>query len=388
MNIIHVIGSLEIGGIQKYVIQLSQSLILDQFRHKILTTIPSKSNYISSNRENRIKIDYLLFTYLPKSYIPHRINKLFRYLFAKLFFFRMWYYLIRSEIDIVHIHIHSQIISQMFASVLSGRRVIWTIHGEYSLGKITIWIIRMIDSILPYDKCKIIADSKSALWSTLPYTMKNLHPNNIIPTGIDPEPYLREYDKSSIRKKNNIAEDTILIGSSGRIVWEKGYDQLLCLLEEYNFNEKKIHFVIAGEGFLRNQYIKQIETLHLEDKISFIGNISNIPEFLSTLDIYIQPSLTEGFPLSVLEAMATGLPIICSDAGGLKEMINNNINGIIYKSGDLNSLYTMLCKILNMNVDELYLLGRNVKDHVLKKFTLSKSAQEYKTLYNFKEKRN
>ena len=388
MNIIHIIGTLNIGGIQKYVIQLSQSPLLNHYKHKILTTIFFEGNFRSEYEINNINLEHLPFTYLPKKYIPYRIDKLFRYLFSRLYSIRMWYYLVKSETDIIHSHIHSHIISQILASILSGRRIIWTIHGEYSLGKLTIWTIRILDSILPNTKCKIIADSKSALWSTLPYTRNNSYPDNIIPTGIDLEPYSQKYDKSFIRKKNNITEDTILIGSSGRIVWQKGYGQLLSLLEDYDFNKKKLHFLIAGDGNLRNKYIEYIEMQHLEDKITFIGNISNIPEFLSALDIYIQPSLTEGFPLSVLEAMATGLPIICSDAGGMKDMIHNNMNGILYESGDLHSLYEMFCKILSMKSDELYQLGRNARNIAQNNFSLSNSAEEYKTLYNFKAKHN
>ena len=87
----------------------------------------------------------------------------------------------------------------------------------------------------------------------------------------------------------------------------------------------------------------------------------NIPESLYAIYVCIQLSVAEGFSLSVLEAMATGLPIICSDAGGLKEMINNNTIGIKYKSEELNSLYQMLRKLLSVKPNELLELGRNAR---------------------------
>ena len=382
MKIIHVLGTLNTGGIQKYILQLSQSLLLNQYTHQVLCTIISIDNYKDEYEKNHISIQHLPFTYSPKHNIPHKLDKLFRYLFSRLYFFRIWYYLIRSEIDIVHTHIHSQIISQILATVLSSRRIIWTIHGEYSLGKITIWIIRILNSILPSKKIKIIADSKSALQHTLPYTQRNPDLDNIIPTGIDLEPYLQKKDKSPIRKKFNIKEDTILIGSTGRIVWQKGYDQLLSLLENYDFGEKIFHILIAGDGSLRNKYIEEIESRHLEDRITFIGNINNIPEFLSNLDIYIQPSVTEGFPLSVLEAMASGLPVISSDAGGLKEMIHNKENGITYRTGDLNALHNSFLTMFSMSPDELFHLGQNARKTVQDKYSINNSSQQYKNLYN------
>ena len=120
-----------------------------------------------------------------------------------------------------------------------------------------------------------------------------------------------------------ILNNSILIGSTGRIVWQKGYDLLISLLENYDFGSKDIYFIIAGDGSLKNKYKADIKSKNLDKKIKFIGIIDNIPEFLSDIDIYIQPSVTEGFPLSVLEAMASNLPIICSNAGGLKDMIIN-----------------------------------------------------------------
>ncbi len=382
MKIIHVLGTLNTGGIQKYILQLSQSSLLNQYTHQVLCTIISIDNYKDEYEKNHISIQHLPFTYSPKHSIPHKLDKLFRYLFSRLYFFRIWYYLIRSEIDIVHTHIHSQIISQILATVLSSRRIIWTIHGEYSLGKITIWLIRILNSILPSKKIKIIADSKSALHHTLPYTQRNPDLDNIIPTGIDLEPYLQKNDKSPIRKKFNIKEDTILIGSTGRIVWQKGYDQLISLLENYDFGEKIFHILIAGDGSLRNKYIEEIESRHLEDRITFIGNINNIPEFLSNLDIYIQPSVTEGFPLSVLEAMASGLPVISSDAGGLKEMIHNKENGITYRTGDLNALHNSFLTMFSMSPDELLHLGQNARKTVQDKYSINNSSQQYKNLYN------
>jgi len=381
INILHIIGSLNTGGVQKLILQLSQSQCLKKYTHNVLCTILSVDNYRYAYEKYNITILSLPFKFAPISSIPFKLDKIIRYLFSKLYFFRLWYYLFISEFEVIHTHIHSQIISQILASVLSGKRMIWTIHGEYSMGRFTLWIIRILFSILPSTKFQIIADSISALHSTLPFTGNNFKPDNIIPTGINLKPYFQEYDQSLIREKYNIKDDTILIGSTGRIVWEKGYDQLLSLLENYDFGEKIFYILVAGDGSLRNKFIKRIEKNKLESHITFIGNIKNIPEFLSALDIYIQPSVTEGFPLSVLEAMATGLPIICSDAGGLKEMINNNTIGIKYKSEELNSLYQMLCKLLSMKPNKLLELGRNARKEVVKKYSIEIIAKQYYKIY-------
>lgn len=386
MTIIHIIGTLNTGGVQKFILQLIQSKELNVLTHHVLCTIQSRNNYRYEFENNNIKIQQLQFTYPHNPNYPFRIDKLLRNLYARFYLFRLWHHLLRSETDIIHSHIHSHIISQILATVLSGKRIVWTIHGEYSLSRVTISIIRILNSFLKSTTFQIIADSKPALHSTLPYTEKKSILGNIIPTGIEIEPYLQKYDKSIIREKYNLSDDTIIIGSTGRIVWQKGYDQLISLLENYNFNEKNVHFIIAGEGSLRNKLSDQIKSKHLDNKITFIGNISNIPEFLFSLDIYIQPSVTEGFPLSVLEAMASGLPIICSDAGGLKEMIHHNETGIIYKSGDLSALYKGFMKIFSMLPDELCQFGRNARKIVQDKYSINNCSLHYNTIYNVDKK--
>ena len=381
MNIIHIIGTLNTGGVQKFILQLSQSPPLKKYKHQVLCTIQSIDNYKDEYEKNNIIIHHLPFTFYPKSHIPYRLDKLLRYFFSKLYFFRLWYYLIKSEADILHSHIHSHIISQILAAVLSGKKMIWTIHGEYSLSILTIFFLRALDFILSDKKFRYIADSISALHSTLPFTVKNLRPDNIIQTGINLKPYLQEYNQSLIREKYNIKEDTILIGSTGRIVWQKGYDQLLSLVENYDFGEKIFHILIAGDGSLRNKFIKRIGENKLESHITFIGNIKNIPEFLSALDIYIQPSVTEGFPLSVLEAMASKLPIISSNAGGLKEMIIDGENGMTYESGDISKLDKTIHKMLNLSIEDRKEFGINAYNRVEINNSIEKVAEKYKAVY-------
>jgi len=242
-------------------------------------------------------------------------------------------------------------------------------------------MIRFFQFIISINKLQICAVSKNALYSTLPYTQRNPDYNYIILNGIDIIPYLKEHDKFKIREKYNIASDVILVGSTGRIVWQKAYDQLLSLLENYDIKEKKVHFLIAGEGSLRKKFINRIKENNLENHITFIGNIKDIPEFLSALDIYIQPSVTEGFPLSVLEAMASRLPIMSSNAGGLKEMIIDGENGMTYESGDISKLDKTIHKMLNLSIEDRKEFGINAYNRMKINNSIEKVAEKYKAVY-------
>ncbi|MAT79618.1 MAG: hypothetical protein CMD13_02655 [Flavobacteriales bacterium] len=378
MKIVHIIGSLSIGGVQKFILELSKTSSLKNYNHEVLCTFLSKNSYFDEYEKSSIVVKNFVFSRPSNINIPYKVDVLLRKISSSLFFFRFWYYLLKSDINVVHSHIHSNIISQILASILSGKRVIWTIHGEYTIRPYTRFLIKILDTILSNKKFHIIADSEAALLSSLNYYKNKLLKNHIISTGININPFLIKYDIASLRSKYNFKKDIILIGSTGRIVWQKGYDQLINILEKYTFDTVKFHILIAGDGSLREQMIKKVEEKKLDQYISFIGNIQNIPEFLSMLDIYIQPSITEGYPLSVLEAMAAKLPIITSNAGGLDKMIEHDINGWKYEARNIDELFEILKLAMNSSKKKLF----NLSSNAFKKINIENNIENIAKVYN------
>ena len=381
MKIVHLIGSLSVGGVQKFILELSKTSSLKLFKHHVLCTFLSNNNYIDEYEKSSIVVNNFVFSRPSNINIPYKLDVLLRYISSSLFIFRFWYYLLKSDINIIHSHIHTNIISQIIAVIFSGKRIIWTIHGEYIIGTYTKFFVKILDLIVTDSRFYIIADSEAALYCSLPYYKYRDINDHIIPTGININPFLMEYDTKALRSKYNIKEDMSLIGSTGRIVWQKGYDQLLDVLENYDFDTLKFHILIAGDGSLKTKMIERVKKKKLEKYITFIGNIKNIPEFLSMLDIYIQPSVTEGYPLSVLEAMASKLPIISSDAGGLSKMIEHNIDGLKFKSQNIEGLFKILNIAMNFSHKELKSLGNNAFKKINIENNIENIAKAYKSIY-------
>jgi len=377
IKILHVIGTLKVGGIQKYLLNLVTTPILNNYNHQLLCTISNDGELKTKYEEKDIKINFLPFTLARNSYLPFRVDKFIRRFYLNFYFIRFWYFQLKSKTDIIHLHISGLIISQIIATILSRNKIIWTIHGEYKLSRITQFFIGLIEAVIPSKKFIITADSIAAYKSTL---SKGKFEINIIPTGINPSLYqLPKHNR--IKKQLKLPQNTLLIGSTGRIVWQKGYDLLFQLVERHHLVVPTIHLIIAGDGDLLSNFQNEVNEKNLNKFISFIGEINDVPEFLSGIDFYIQPSVTEGFPLSVLEAMAAGVPVICSDAGGLKEMVEDNKTGFQFPSGNVEAAYNTLQKVLSMPGKEVNEVSQNALNKVNDYYTIDQIANQFKAMY-------
>lgn len=110
---------------------------------------------------------------------------------------------------------------------------------------------------------------------------------------------------------------------------------------------KNIQLKIVGDGTLKNELVEYANNLGISEKIEFLGQRDDIPYLLKSSDIFVLSSLWEGLPLSVLEAMAAGLPIISTDVGGIKDIVKDN--GILVENGNAEKLCEAIIKLAKDN---------------------------------------
>jgi glycosyltransferase involved in cell wall biosynthesis len=107
-----------------------------------------------------------------------------------------------------------------------------------------------------------------------------------------------------------------------------------------------VHLTLIGEGDQRTLLQEKIEHLHLTNEVTLVGLQENVQEFLWNADIYVHSALTEGFGLTLLEAMAAGLPVITLDGGGNKILIKNGENGFIIPKQEVTLFSNLVLKLL------------------------------------------
>ena len=127
-----------------------------------------------------------------------------------------------------------------------------------------------------------------------------------------------------------------------------------------------------------------IDKYYLRNNILILGELhyNDIPKFLLSIDLYIQPSISEGSPITLKEAMASSLPILASTAGGIPEIIEHNKTGILFENENTFELEKGLKKIITMDKSLRDQMGLKARESSLKRFDIEKTAQTLNNIYN------
>lgn len=179
--------------------------------------------------------------------------------------------------------------------------------------------------------------------------------------------------------------DIVIVGTVGRLTPVK--DQQLILRAAAWVREsqpelaQKLRFMIVGDGPLLAQLQRLTDELDLTDVVWFPGDRNDVPELLATLDVFVLPSLAEGISNTILEAMASGLPVLATASGGNVELVEEGFNGALFPVGDYRALGEALLHGVN-NPGQLKVLGNNAHRRVAEHFNWDKTVEAYLDVYD------
>ncbi len=209
------------------------------------------------------------------------------------------------------------------------------------------------------------------------------HLITILPNGIDLEKF-KPLDKNTTREQLGISiEQKVLlnVGSLGRY---KGQRDLINTLPAILSEHADVHTVIVGEGEFRSQLERTIEQLNLKDKVTLAGFQveEKIIKWLNAADIFVFPSLREGTPNALLEAMACGLPVVTTSVGAIPEIVSDGINGMLIPAGSPGKFVEAVNSLLQ-DPTLRQRLGEKAKETVLLNFgSWEEQCVQLKTLYS------
>jgi len=188
------------------------------------------------------------------------------------------------------------------------------------------------------------------------------------------------YRRSKFRKELGLGEDVPVVGAIGRLVWQKGFEYLIEAIPDLLKEFKKARFLIVGEGPLKDGLNVKSKMLKIEDKIIFTGFRSDIKEILASIDILVMPSLLEGLPIVLLEAMAMMKPIVATDIDGIKEVLDNGKTGLLIPPKNPRALTYAIVNLL-LHRDKAYQMGIDARKVVEERFEVDIMVQKVEKVY-------
>ena len=218
---------------------------------------------------------------------------------------------------------------------------------------------------------KIVAVSKKRAEY---YRAKCWVPKNkmeVIYNGVDLDSFLY--------KPKEYPNNWLTIGTVARLVHDKGIHLLLRAFAEIK-SDKKLKLLIVGDGPEKRNLIELSMSLGINEKIKFVGYQNEITRFLYQMDIFVLPSLVENLPLSCLEAMAAGVPVLTTRVGGIPEYIDHRVNGSIVEPGNSWQIKEELEFLINNT--ELYHQYHKISRQIVEaRFSRTKMVGAYEKLY-------
>lgn len=227
----------------------------------------------------------------------------------------------------------------------------------------------------------IVTISKYSVEKIQLYYGVNPNKIQIVPNGVDIEVFKPSENQTALKQQFNLEKEPCVL-FVGNLIPRKGLPFLVEAAKKVVKQQPDTKFLIAGEGPLKNQLINSIQEANLSVNFTFLGRINEklLPSLYNCTDVFVLPSIQEGQGIVLLEAQASGKPVVAFDIGGVKETVQNGETGLLVKQEESDALADALIKLLNdKNLREI--MGANGRKFIVENYTWDICAQKMLKVY-------
>ena len=289
----------------------------------------------------------------------------------------------KEKFDIIHTHTPMGGVVTRLAAINArkkGTKVIYTAHGFhfYKGAPLINWLMYYpIEKLLSYHTDCLITINKEDYELALK-KMKAKEIKNINGVGVDIEKTKKtKVDIKLKRKELGVPEKAFVILSVGELNKNKNHEIVIKALSE--LNNSKIHYIICGQGNLESYLKELINKLGLEKQVHLLGYRNDVAEIYKVSNIFIFPSKREGLPVSLMEAMSCGLPVICSNVRGNRDLVQSKKNGFLLYPNDINGFCKSIDKLI-FDKQLIKSIGENNRNQ-MEKYSINNVMSEMKNIY-------
>lgn len=282
------------------------------------------------------------------------------------------------NIDIIHCHQYTPWIYGVIAALGLKTRVIFTEHGRFypDFGTwkrklVNPWLAKVTDAMTAISQA-----TKQALiiHENLPEADIEVIYNGIKPVEMPVEVH-------AFRKSLCIDEDKIVLGTIARFDPIKNHLMMLKAFKECLDKDLNAVLLMVGDGEMREAIETLIEELSISHAVILTGYQPQPAEYLAVMDLFLLSSFSEGTSMTLLEAMSLGKPCVVTDAGGNKEVIENEVNGLVVNNDDQHAFSSAIMQITNdRNLYDYF--SQQAKQRFTRQFSVESMCQAFERLYN------
>ena len=362
MRILLLTTHLNIGGISTYTVSLAKALKLKG--HEVFV---ASSGGMLVPELAPLGISHINIGILTKSELSPKVFKAI---------FEISKIVKRLGIDIVHSQTRVAQVTGFFVSKLCGIPMVTTCHGFFykNIGR----------AMLPSWGEKVIAISDAVKENLVNYFGLDKSRVTLIYNGIDVKKFFKDFpeeEKNRLRDKFGIKKGYSVIGMIARFTPDKGHDVLLYALYEILKKKLDVQLLLVGDGDKKQDIIALSQRLDLSDNVVFVKPQINTVNVLAVMDVFMfTPKRREGLGLVLLEALASGKPIVATDVGGVSSVVENDVNGFLVKPSRPELLVEPVLRLLKDKA--VYArMARSGKEIVIKKFSINGMADRTEEVY-------
>jgi glycosyltransferase involved in cell wall biosynthesis len=353
INVLHLITSLNIGGTEKYLLTIAKS---QKRRYNLSVGFLKERGEIAEELEREKIPVYDLGN-------P----------------WRLLYFLKKKKIHLLHTHLYRANILGRFVG--RAAKVPIVISSQRSIDAWKRFYHRWLDGWSSHFADCIIANSQVAKKTLVERERIPRRKIRVIYSGIESGVLPLRAERDKIKRSMGIEKNAVIVGCITRLHTEKGAQYIPAVGQKLKERIPQLRLLIVGDGPLMGRIKREIEDLELTDTVSLLGWRKDIANLLSIMDVFFLPSLEESFPRAVIEALVMARPAVATDVGGVGEIIQDRVHGLLVPPKDPKALAQAILWMLK-NKKEAQEMANRGRRKVEKYFTVNRMMEETEKVYN------
>lgn len=281
----------------------------------------------------------------------------------------------RESVKVVHTHNTLPLVYASVPARLAGARVVHTKHSPQRAPRLRM-MLKRVGAASAHVFVAVSEDTASFARDVSEVTSRKIR---VITNATDLNRFRRDDDaRTSVRQSWGAAPDTFVVGTVGRMVPVKNHALLLRaaapLLAEGAL------LVVAGDGPERSSNEALADSLGVRERVRFLGEVSNVEEVMSGIDVFALSSDTEGLPMVLVEAMGASLPVVGTSVGGVPKVVQQGKTGVLVPAGD-ESAFTEALRSIRDDREKAANMGALGRDVAQEKYSLDRLVDDYLEAY-------